>query len=102
MRLRMISGISAPAGPGACDRTARLWPRNSFIKIRCTASAFDRRFALAGGSSLDGIVELFNASNHANVGSYTAQENNPVWPAVRNQDVAYQLRSVQLGLRLAC
>jgi hypothetical protein len=60
-----------------------------------------RRFPLGGRAGVDGIVELFNVFNHANYGSYVAQESatNYAQPT-GNLNVAYQPRMLQLGFRL--
>jgi hypothetical protein len=60
-----------------------------------------KRFAM-GGTSFDGIVELFNVFNHANYGSYTTQESSSQFGRpTSNTNVAYQPRMGQIGFRFA-
>ena len=60
-----------------------------------------RRFPLGGRAGIDGIVELFNAFNHANYGSYVTQESNRNYgQPTGNLNVSYQPRMLQLGFRL--
>jgi len=61
-----------------------------------------RRFRLAGRTSVDGLVEVFNVFNRANYGSYVTQESNRSYgqPSF-NSNIAYQPRMLQLGFRVA-
>jgi hypothetical protein len=61
-----------------------------------------KRLSLGGRRTIDGIIETFNLFNHANYGSYTTQESNPLFgqPSF-NGNVAYQPRILQLGFRFA-
>jgi hypothetical protein len=59
-----------------------------------------RRFSFGGRAAVDGIVEMFNAFNHANYGSYTTVESNARYgQPTSNTGIAYQPRMVQLGFR---
>ncbi|OFW01278.1 MAG: hypothetical protein A3I61_15380 [Acidobacteria bacterium RIFCSPLOWO2_02_FULL_68_18] len=60
------------------------------------------RVPLGGRVTLDGLFEVFNLFNHANYGSYTANEGNAQYgkPSF-NGNVAYQPRMLQIGFRLA-
>jgi hypothetical protein len=60
-----------------------------------------KRFALVGRAGIDGMLEVFNAFNHANYGSYTTVESSRQYgqPSF-NPNVAYQPRMVQAGFRL--
>jgi hypothetical protein len=61
-----------------------------------------RRFRLGGNASIDGMLEVFNAFNHQNFGSYTTVESNANYGRPEaNVNVAYQPRMLQLGFRLA-
>ena len=61
-----------------------------------------KRFRLAGRSSVDGLVEVFNLFNHANYGSYTTAESNRQYGLPTfNPNVAYQPRMLQVGFRLS-
>jgi hypothetical protein len=60
-----------------------------------------RRFPLYGRASVDGILEVFNVFNHANYGAYTTSEVNSSYGLpVRNENVAYAPRMLQLGFRV--
>ena len=52
--------------------------------------------------SVSGFVEVFNAFNHENYGSYTTQESSASYgqPSF-NSNLAYQARMLQLGFRVA-
>lgn len=60
-----------------------------------------RRFPLGGRTNITGIVEMFNAFNHANYGSYTTDLANARYglPSF-NSNIAYQPRTAQFGFRL--
>jgi len=79
-------------------------PRNNLVgsPIHRVDLRVQRRFALGGSRSLDGIVEVFNLANHRNFGAYTTQESNRNY-GLPSQDtnVAYQPRALQFGVRLA-
>ena len=63
---------------------------------------FSKRIALGGGRTIDGIVEMFNLTNHGNFGSYTVDESNALFGRpVFNSNIAYQPRVMQLGFRVA-
>jgi hypothetical protein len=80
-------------------------PRNSFVgsPVHRVDLRFQRRFALGGARSIDGIIEVFNAFNHANFGSYTTQQSvgTRYGQPTQNNNVAYQPRTAQLGFRFA-
>lgn len=90
-------------GSGRLRPDGTIVPRNNFVgkPLHRVDVRLQRRFALPGRAAMDGILEVFNAFNHENFGSYTTQEQSPSYgrPS-QNQDVAYQPRSLQLGLRL--
>jgi hypothetical protein len=87
----------ASAGGGAT-------PRNNLVgnPIHRVDLRLQKRFALVGRTGIDGIVEVFNAFNHENYGSYTTVESNQQYgqPSY-NPNVAYQPRMAQLGFRFA-
>jgi hypothetical protein len=89
---------------------ARLRPNNTIVPrtalsqdpIHRVDLRLQRRFGLGGSRSLDGIVEVFNAFNRANFGSYTTQESNARYGLPnQNDNVAYAPRTLQLGIRFA-
>ncbi|MBI4206444.1 MAG: TonB-dependent receptor [Betaproteobacteria bacterium] len=90
--------------------SARLRPngtivsRNSFVgkPIHRVDLRIQRRFPLGGRAGIDGLVEVFNAFNHKNFGSYVTQESSRTYgQPQRNTNVAYAPRTLQLGFRLA-
>ena len=93
---------------GAQD--ARLRPNDTIVPrtnlsqdpIHRVDLRLQRRFGLGGSRSLDGILEVFNALNRANFGSYTTAESNARYGLPnQNDNVAYAPRTLQLGIRFA-
>ena len=77
-------------------------PRNSLVgePLHRVDLRILRRFALRSRAGVDGIVEVFNAFNHANYGSYVTQESAANYGRpTGNLNVAYQPRQLQLGFR---
>ncbi len=63
---------------------------------------FSKRVTFGGNRTIDGIVEVFNLTNHGNFGSYTVDESNALFgQPVFNSNIAYQPRVMQLGFRIA-
>lgn len=93
--------ISARARPASAGGGAT--PRNGLVgdPIHRIDVRLQKRFALVGRAGIDGMLEVFNAFNHANYGSYTTVESNRQYgqPSF-NPNVAYQPRMVQAGFRL--
>jgi hypothetical protein len=88
--------------PGRLRPDGTIVPRNGFVgkPIHRVDLRIQRRFRLPGGAALDGLIEVFNAFNHANYGSYVTDEASQLYGrAVQNSNVAYQPRIVQLGFR---
>jgi hypothetical protein len=78
-------------------------PREGFAgdPIHRVDVRLQRRVPLAGRATIDGIVEVFNAFNRANYGSYvTIESNRSFRQPVQNTNIAYAPRTVQLGFRL--
>ena len=79
-------------------------PRNNLVgeSLHRVDVRLQRRFPLPGGTSVDGLIEVFNLFNHANYGSYTTLESNSTFgKPTFNSNVAYQPRMVQVGFRVA-
>ena len=78
-------------------------PRNNFVgdPIHRVDMRVQKRIGLGGGRSLAGFLEVFNAFNHENYGSYTTQESSASYgrPSF-NSNLAYQARMLQLGFRV--
>jgi hypothetical protein len=78
-------------------------PRNNFVgdPIHRVDMRLQKRFTLGGPRTVAGFVEVFNALNHENYGSYTTQESSASYgrPSF-NSNLAYQARMLQLGFRV--
>jgi hypothetical protein len=77
--------------------------RNSFVgdPIHRVDMRIQRRFPIFGRAAADGIIEVFNIFDRANYGAYTTSEVNLKYgQPVRNENVAYAPRMLQLGFRL--
>ena len=59
-----------------------------------------KRFALGGSMSVDGIMEVYNLFDHANFGTYITEESDPDYglPDV-NTNIAYGPRVISFGIR---
>jgi hypothetical protein len=79
-------------------------PRNNFVgaPLHRVDLRFQQRFNLGGERFVTGFLEVFNAFNHANYGSYVTQESSASYgrPSFSN-NLAYQARMVQLGFKVA-
>jgi hypothetical protein len=93
---------SSSANTSRLRADGSLIERNSFDlpSIHRVDMRLQRRFTLARSFTVDGIVEVFNAFNHANYGSFTLVETNRNFgrPS-ENLNIAYQPRLVQFGFR---
>jgi len=78
-------------------------PRNGFVgvPVHRVDMRLQRHFKLAARAGADGIVEVFNAFNRANYGSYVTNEASPQYgQPISSSNLSYAPRSVQLGFRL--
>ena len=90
-------------GPWRLRPDGTIVPRNNFVgsPIHRVDIRLQRRFALGGPVTIDGIVELFNVLNHENYGSYQTREASANYGAQSSNDNnAYQPRRAQVGFRL--
>jgi hypothetical protein len=102
-----LRGIGTSAS-NSCECRLRpdgtIAPRNNFVgePVHRLDVRLQRRFRLGGRAAIDGILELFNALNHANFGSYNTNEVQANYgrPSQSNL-VAYAPRMLQLGFRFA-
>jgi hypothetical protein len=102
------SGIDFLATGSTSANTSRyradgaLIPRNIFDmpSIHRIDMRLQKRFALTPAVRIDGMIELFNLTNHKNYGSFTLVETNANYlkPA-ENLNIAYQPRLFQFGFR---
>jgi hypothetical protein len=77
--------------------------RNNFVgePLHRVDLRLQRGFGLGGRVRLDGILEVFNAFNHANFGSYVTNESSASYGRPQQSSVvAYFPRTMQLGFRL--
>ena len=101
-----VGGDGRDNGIGGEDRlrdNGTIAPRNNLVglPIHRVDLRLQKRVTFGGGPSLDGIVELFNAFNRENYGSYTTNESNANFGLPTfNSNIAYQPRSMQFGFRL--
>jgi hypothetical protein len=78
--------------------------RNSFVgdPIHRVDTRLQKRFALGGQRSIDGMLEVFNLFDRGNYGSYTTNIDSAAYgQPVYNSNVAYGSRAVQLGFRFS-
>ena len=103
-----ISGVD-PLGVGAVALPqSRVRANGSIIAW----SSFDRsdlhrldmriqkRIRFSNRVAVDGIVEVFNALNHENYGTFVTNESNAQYgKPTYNDNIAYQPRTMQFGFR---
>ncbi len=91
-------------GTGRGDRlrpNGTVVPRNDFVGSpnHRVDLRLQRRFGV-GRAKFDGLMELFNAFNKENYGSYTTQQSSARYAQPsQNLNMAYQPRMLQLGFR---
>jgi hypothetical protein len=79
-------------------------PRNSFVgqPLHRVDTRVQKRFAIGGRRTLDGMIEVFNVFNRGNYGSYTTNVDNAAYgQPTFNSNVAYGPRAAQVGFRLS-
>ena len=97
-----LTGIQ---NPGARDRIrpdGSIVPYNNFVgsPLHRVDVRLQRRFKLAGRTSVEGIAEVFNLFDHKNFGSYTTSESSAVYgKPTANTNLAYAPREAQFGFR---
>ena len=77
-------------------------PLNNFVgqPIHRVDLRLQKRLEFGRRIKAEGLVELFNAFNHANYGSYVTQENNSQYgQPTQNPGITYAPRTAQLGFR---
>ena len=92
------------AGPQRFRANGTVIPRNEFVgdQVHRVDLRLQQRFRLGGRVSADGMLELFNAFDRANYGSYTLDESSPAFGnPEQNANLAYAPRTLQLGFRLS-
>jgi hypothetical protein len=79
-------------------------PINNFAKpsIHRLDARVQKRVSFGGRRTLDGMLEVFNVTNHANYASFVTDEANALFGTPTfNSNIAYQPRTLQLGFRFA-
>ena len=98
--------VNALIGANGTDRlrlNGTIVPRNSFtgLPIHRVDMRLQRHFKMTAHAGADGIVEVFNAFNRANYGSYVTNEASSQYRnPVTNPNLSYAPRSLQLGFRV--
>jgi hypothetical protein len=87
---------------GRLRANGTLIARNSFDRkaIQRVDMRIQRRFKLGGKAAVDGILEVFNPFNRANINSWVINESNAKFgQPQQDTNVAYAPRMLQLGFR---
>ncbi len=71
------------------------------LPIHRVDTRLQKHFKAGGHVGADGIVEVFNAFNRKNYGSYVTNEANPQYgQPIASANLSYAPRSLQLGFRV--
>jgi hypothetical protein len=103
----LTTSCGCQGGTGLSNRQrpdGTIIPINNFSKpsIHRLDMRLQKRLTLGGRRTLDGMLEIFNLTNHANFASFVVDEANALFGTPTfNSNIAYQPRTVQLGFRLA-
>jgi len=102
--LRQTGATGTPGSPvGRLRANGTIVPRNNLPTqpLHRVDMRLQKQFRLGSTARVAGLLELFNAFNHANYGSYVTTEvsRNYGQPSF-NGDIAYAPREMQLGFRL--
>jgi hypothetical protein len=109
-RLAVTSGagvsttLMGAAGTDRLRTDGTIVQRNGFVgaPIHRVDMRLQRRFKLGSRTSVDGMLELFNAFNRANYGGYVTNESSLQYgQPTSNTNLSYAPRSLQLGFRMA-
>jgi hypothetical protein len=95
-----LRNAAAAARVGA--ETGSIIPRESFVgdPIHRVDLRLQQRVPLGGQRSIDGFLDIFNAFNRANFGSYELRENNAAFlQPTQSTNLSYAPRTLQLGFR---
>jgi hypothetical protein len=98
-----IRQTGSAAFPARLRRDGTLIDRNDINvpAIHRVDLRLQRRFRLGGRATVDGLLEIFNLFDHANYASLTNNLASAAYRSpVRDANVAYAPRMVQLGFRL--
>ena len=99
----VISTLTGAAGNDRLRLNGTITPRNGFVglPIHRVDARLQKHFKVGGHVGADGIVEVFNAFNRKNYGSYVTNEANPQYgQPIASANLSYAPRSLQLGFRL--
>lgn len=104
-KMTPISGVDVLGVGGASGRLRRdgsLIERNSFDRtdLHRVDLRLQKRFSLSSRVTIDGIVEMFNAFNHANYNSFVVNESARNFGQPQyDSNIAFQPRTMQFGFR---
>ena len=79
-------------------------PRESFVgqPIHRVDLRLQQRVPLGGQRTINGFIDIFNAFNRANYGSYELRENNSAFGQPQaSTNLSYAPRTLQMGFRFA-
>ncbi|MEP7307358.1 MAG: carboxypeptidase regulatory-like domain-containing protein [Acidobacteriota bacterium] len=95
-----LRNAAAAARVGA--EVGSIIPRESFVgaPIHRVDIRLQQRVPLGGQRSIDGFLDIFNAFNRANYGSYELRENNAAFgQPTQSTNLSFAPRTLQLGFR---
>jgi hypothetical protein len=99
-----VRQTGSAAYPGRLRRDGTLISRNNFngAALHRIDLRVQRRFRIGGHATFDGMLEAFNVLDHDNFASFNVNEASATFKnAVRDTNVAYSARMLQLGFRFA-
>ena len=97
-----VNAIIGATGSDRLRLNGTIVPRDNFVglPIHRVDMRLQRHFRMSRRAGADGIVEVFNAFNRANYGSYVTNEASPQYQQpISSANLSYAPRSVQLGFR---
>jgi len=98
-----VNAIIGATGSDRLRLDGTIVPRDNFVglPIHRLDMRLQRHFKVNARLGADGIVEVFNAFNRANYGSYVTNEASPQYrQPISSANLSYAPRSVQLGFRV--
>lgn len=98
-----VTLTGAAGNPGRIRRDGTIIPRNDINvpSLHRVDLRLQKRFRLGSFATFDGMLEVFNAFNHVNYATLTSNLASAAYRSpVRDANVAYAPRMVQLGFRM--
>ncbi len=99
-----VTTSGSAANPGRLRRDGTIIPRNDINvpSLHRVDTRLQRRFKIGRTATIDGMLEVFNLFNHANYASLNGNLASAVYRnPVRDTNLSYAPRMVQLGFRVA-